>query len=178
LNKKIIYFIFASVALATIFLTYFLSRGFSTGYVKGTFYDQPSIKGNRIALSYDFLSDKKLVFIDIGLKDKVSNLNLAGRTIPLNLYRDGAYVPLMVELTPSGKVVGALRVCEPCGSFSFHIEESKYIVCDLCGTRWDVETLSGVSGGCVNYPPPRLGESLSGNLVEIDLSKLGLQLTG
>jgi len=176
LNKRTTYFIFAMIFLTAIFLVYFI-KGPSTSYVKGTFYDQPSIKGDKISLSYDFLSDKKLVFVDIGLKDRTSNLNFAGRAIPLSLYRDGEYVPLMAVLTTSGKVVVALRVCEPCGSFSFHIEESKYIVCDSCGTRWDIETLSGVSGGCVNYPPPRLEGSLSGNSVEINLSALGLQLT-
>lgn len=175
MNKRIV---FASIVLATILLVYFIVKDFSTGYIKGTFYSEPSIRGAKVYLSYDFLSDKKLVFIDVKLKDKAGDINFLGRVIPLRLYRDGAYVPLMAVLAPSGKVLVALRVCEPCGSFSFHIEESKYIVCDLCGTRWDVETLSGVSGGCVNYPPPRLEDSVNGNSFEIDLSALGLQLAG
>jgi len=174
LNKKIV---FAAIILAAIFIVYNVIPKAETS-VKGTFYDELSIKGAKVYLSYDFLSDKKLVFIDVKLKDKAGDINFLGRVIPLRLYKDGAYIPLMAELTPSGKVVVTLRVCEPCGSFSFHIEESKYIVCDLCGTRWDIETLSGVSGGCVNYPPPRLNESLSGNSIEIDLSTLGLQLMG
>jgi len=110
LNKKIIFFIIAAIVPTTIFLAYFI-KGSSTGYVKGTFYDQPTIKGEKIALSYDFLSEKELVFIDIGLKDKTSNLNFSGRVIPLSLYKDGAYLPLMAVLTPSGKVMVALRVC-------------------------------------------------------------------
>jgi len=165
----------AAIILGAVFIAYNVIPK-AEPFVKGTFYDEATIMGAKVYLDYGFLNEKKLVFIDVQLKDKAGDINFQNRVIPLRLYKDGAYIPLMAELTPSGKVVVALRVCEPCGSFSFHIEESRYIACDLCGTRWDVETLSGVSGGCANYPPPRLDGSLNGDSIEIDLSTLGLQL--
>jgi hypothetical protein len=41
--------------------------------------------------------------------------------------------------------------------------------------RWDLETLSGDTGGCLSYPPPKLTAAVGGN-VEIDLSPLGMKV--
>ncbi len=68
--------------------------------------------------------------------------------------KDGA-IPLMAYITPSGKVITAVSVCEPCNSTSFHIEGNQ-MVCNACFTRWDLETLKGISGGCLAYPPDAL----------------------
>jgi len=147
-------------------------------YATGVFYDNPTIAGGgtKIQLPYSFVKDKKIVFADVKLANKMSELQYQGRTIPLNLYKGGNYLPLIVLYAPSGNVIAGIRTCEPCGSFSMHIGEGKYLICDACGTKWDVETLKGVSGGCPNYPPPKLTSSVSGN-VEIDLSPLGIKVT-
>ncbi len=67
---------------------------------------------------------------------------------------DGA-VPLLAYTTPSGSIVTAIGLSEPCNSKSFHIEGDE-IVCDLCFTRWDLETLRGVSGECQEHPLDRV----------------------
>jgi uncharacterized membrane protein len=64
----------------------------------------------------------------------------------------GVRVPLLAYVTSTGRVVTAVSLCEPCRSTRFHIEE-KAIVCNSCATEWDLETLKGIKGGCVNYPP-------------------------
>lgn len=44
----------------------------------------------------------------------------------------------------------AVGISEPCNSKSFHLEGNE-IVCNLCFTRWDLETLKGVSGECAAH---------------------------
>lgn len=61
-------------------------------------------------------------------------------------------VSLLAIATPEGKILTALGVSEPCGSTSFHLEGNE-IVCDLCFTRWKIETLKGVDGACHAFPP-------------------------
>lgn len=82
-------------------------------------------------------------------------------------YRAGATeVPLLAYITPSGKLVTAVSMCEPCRSTKFHIE-GDILVCNSCGTRWELETLRGISGGCLGYPPDALGNKVQGENVLI-----------
>ncbi len=67
----------------------------------------------------------------------------------------GGTIPLISYVAPSGNLVVATSFCEPCKSTSFHIEGNT-LVCDTCGTRWDLNTLEGVSGGCTAFPPQAL----------------------
>ena len=83
---------------------------------------------------------------------------------------DGA-VPLLAFLTPSGKIVTAVGLSELCHSKSFHLEGNE-IVCNVCSTRWDAETLQGGSGECPAYPPEMLTHTVhDGRLIirEVDL---------
>ncbi len=80
-------------------------------------------------------------------------------------------IPLMAYITPSGKLVTAVSVCEPCNSRSFHIEGNQ-MVCNSCFTRWDLETLKGISGGCLTYPPDVISHAVNDeqvNIKEIDV---------
>ncbi len=65
---------------------------------------------------------------------------------------NGTRIPLLAYVAPSGKVVTAVSVCEPCRSTRFHIRE-KVIVCNACYAEWNLETLAGTKGGCLKYPP-------------------------
>jgi len=153
-------------------------QGYPT-YATGVFYNNPTITGGgtKIQLPSTFVEDKKIVFVDLALSSSRYDLEYQGRTIPLNLYKSGNYLPLIALYTPSGNVKVGIRTCEPCGSFSMHIDEGKYLVCDACGTKWDLETFEGISGGCLEYPPPQLPVT-SGNNIEIDLSTLGVTAIG
>jgi hypothetical protein len=64
-------------------------------------------------------------------------------------------IPLLAYVTPSGKIVTAIRFSEPCNSNNFHVEGND-IVCNLCLTRWNLETLEPGKGDCPQYPPDRL----------------------
>jgi hypothetical protein len=147
--------------------------------VAGSFFSNTVIgpTGTDGSIPLSFATTKKLVFVDLKLQTRTSELAYKGRTIPLSLYKNGDYLPLVIISTPQGKTISAIRVCEPCGSFSFHIVEGKYLDCDICHTRWDLETLTGVSGGCPAYAPPKLTTALSSSDINIDLSPLGITVT-
>lgn len=68
----------------------------------------------------------------------------------------GVEVPLLAMITPSGRLFTASSMCEPCKSDKFHTEPDGTLTCNACGTKWDLETMEGISGGCPNYPPQEL----------------------
>ncbi len=79
---------------------------------------------------------------------------------------NGKIVPLTAFIQPNGKVMVAVSFCEPCKGDSFHITGNQ-IICNVCGTTWDLQTLKGISGACQTYPPQALTYSLNGDNLEI-----------
>ena len=79
---------------------------------------------------------------------------------------NGKRVPLTAFIQPDGKVMVAVSFCEPCKGEFFHITGNT-LVCNVCGTVWDLQTLKGISGGCLTYPPQELTYSLNGDNLEI-----------
>ncbi len=142
------------------------------------FYDSPSVTegGTKAVLPASFVTMNKMAFIDLKLEKPTATLNYQGRTVPLEYYKGGNYLPLIVFQSPSGKVFTGIRVCEPCGSFSFHIVQGKYLKCDVCGTQWNLDNFADSSGGCTTYPPPEVAATVGDN-VEIDLSSLQTKVT-
>jgi len=132
--------------------------------------------GVKASIPKSYVDENKLVFVDLKLAQKTDTLEYQGRTIPLSYYREGDYLPLLVISTPSGNTITGIRVCEPCGSFSFHIVQGKYLKCDVCGTQWNLDNFADSSGGCTTYPPPKLSATVSDS-VEIDLSPLQTTVT-
>ncbi len=88
------------------------------------------------------------------------------KLISFEYRRADGRLPLMAYITPSGKVIAAVSVCEPCNSTSFHIEGNQ-MVCNSCFTRWDLESLKGISGGCLTYPPDALAHTVVNGKVKI-----------
>ena len=123
----------------------------------------------------DFVTTNKMAFIDLKLESSTPTLTYQGRTVPLEYYKGGNYLPLIAFQAPSGKVFTGIRVCEPCGSFSFHIVQGKYLKCDVCGTQWNLDNFADSNGGCTTYPPPEVSASVGDNL-EIDLSALQMKV--
>ena len=75
-------------------------------------------------------------------------------------------LPLMAYITSKGILITAVSMCEPCRSTKFHIEGTN-MVCNTCGTRWDLESLNGISGGCLTYPPDAIGHVIQDGKVKI-----------
>ena len=76
-------------------------------------------------------------------------------------------IPLLAYISNEGKVVTAISMCEPCNSTTFHIR-SDQLFCNSCGTTWELDNLSGVSGACQDYPPDALPSTIVGNEILID----------
>jgi hypothetical protein len=145
--------------------------------VSGVFFDAPVVSADtgKVTVPEEVVTNSKLVFVDVKLDNVTSEFNYLGRRIILSSYRNAEYLPLVIISTPNGNTISGVRVCEPCSSFSFHIVDGKYLQCDACGTRWDIETLQGISGGCMSYPPPRLSTGLVGGVV-IEAGQTGLKI--
>jgi hypothetical protein len=79
----------------------------------------------------------------------------------------GVKVPLLAYVTLAGRVVTAISMCEPCRSTRFHIQD-RAIVCNACATEWDLETLKGIKGGCVNYPPEVIPSTIEKDRILIE----------
>lgn len=135
-----------------------------------------SSDGNKVTLPSSYANSSKLVFVDLKLQTPRETLAYQGRTVPLSIYRNGEYLPLVIISTPSGNTVAGVRTCEPCGSFSFHIVKGTNLQCDSCGTEWTLEDFAPVSGGCLSYPPPKVTSTTNGDSLEIDISALQVQL--
>ena len=145
--------------------------------VSGVFFDAPVVSADtgKVTVPKEVVTNSKLVFVDVKLDNVTSEFNYLGRRIILSSYRNAEYLPLVIISTPNGNTISGVRVCEPCSSFSFHIVDGKYLQCDACGTRWDIETLQGISGGCMSYPPPRLSTGLVGGVV-VEAGQTGLKI--
>lgn len=104
------------------------------------------IRSGGLEIPLEMVKEKKLVSFTYGKKER--------------------QLPLMAYITPKGLMVTAVSVCEPCKSTKFHIEGNS-MVCNTCGTRWDLESLNGISGGCLKYPPDVIGHEIEGGKVRM-----------
>lgn len=103
-------------------------------------------EGGYVEIPVDTIKDKKIVYFEYN--------------------KGGKQVPLMAYITPSGKLVTAVSMCEPCRSTKFHIE-GEQMVCNACFTRWTLEGLRGISGGCLTYPPDVVAHTIEGGKARI-----------
>lgn len=136
-----------AVALGIVFVMLMTFNGNSSpGAVAAAALEQvpattAATEGGKVSISEQEVREKKLVYWD---------------------YEEGnAKTPLLAYVTPSGAVKMAARMCEPCNGFSFRVEGNQ-LVCNSCGTRWDLETSKGISGGCQTFPPEVLEASVDG----------------
>jgi uncharacterized membrane protein len=109
----------------------------------------------------------------VDIQAKVENGKIS---IPLDVVKEkkmvrfeypGNGVPLLAYIAPSGRIVTAVSMCEPCRSTRFHINDKK-IVCNACATEWNLETLKGIQGGCLNYPPDVIPSTIEKDRIQID----------
>ena len=120
-------------------------------------------------------SGQTIPMTDIGAK--VENGKIS---IPLDVVKEkkmvrfeyegkGVKIPLLAYVTLAGRVVTAISMCEPCRSTRFHIQD-KALVCNACNTEWSLETLKGIKGGCMNYPPEVIPSTIEKDRVLIEES--------
>ena len=114
----------------------------------------------------------------IPMTDIVAKVEKGKISIPLDLVKEkkmvrfeyegnGVKIPLLAYVTLAGRVVTAISMCEPCRSTRFHIQD-KTLVCNACNTEWNLETLKGIQGGCLNYPPEIIPSTVEKDRVLIE----------
>ena len=108
---------------------------------------QVKVENGKISIPLDVVKEKKMVRFEYAA--------------------NGAVIPLLSYVAQSGRVVTAVSMCEPCRSTRFHIKE-KTLVCNACGTEWNMETLKGIQGGCPNYPPDVIPSTIVKDRIQID----------
>jgi uncharacterized membrane protein len=108
---------------------------------------QAKVENGKISIPLDVVKEKKMVRFEYEA--------------------NGVKVPLLSYITQSGRVVTAVSMCEPCRSTRFHISDKK-IVCNACATEWNLETLKGIQGGCLNYPPEVIPSTVEKDRIQID----------
>lgn len=98
--------------------------------------------------------------------------------IPLDLLKEKKFIrfmygdassglPLLAYISNEGKIITAVSLCEPCNSTAFHIQGDK-IICNSCGSTWELNNLEAVSGSCGRYPPDALPNVVVGNEIQIN----------
>jgi hypothetical protein len=135
---------------------------YSGGKVAMTVLDDATVAGGNLQIPIADVTAKKIVGV------------LYNRTTPMpDGYNDikGNALPLLAYVAPSGRLVVASSLCEPCHSYEFHIEGTD-LVCNSCGTRWDLNTLEGKSGGCLSYPPNELKATVAGGTLSVPTGQL------
>ena len=108
---------------------------------------QAKVENGRISISLNEVMEKKLVRFEYE--------------------GNGIKIPLLTYITLAGRVVVAISMCEPCKSTRFHIKD-KSMVCNACYTEWNLETLKGIKGGCLNYPPEVIPSTVDKDRILID----------
>lgn len=108
--------------------------------------------------------------LDILKKKKIVNFNYPKKRIPSGTGTEP--LSLMAYITPSGKLFTGTSYCPPCRSKLHDITADGSLTCKTCGTKRDLETLKGISGGCINYPPDELPAKISNGKVMIEESVL------
>lgn len=102
---------------------------------------------------------------------KIVTFDVPGISFTLNNGTPFENLPLMAYVSPQGNLVLARSLCEPCSGVAFHIEGEE-LVCNACVTRWNLESLQGISGGCPDYPPETVQYEVNDGKMVIDMEVL------
>jgi len=152
------------IALALGGIAYWLIQGGST--------NNPKVGSQKVVERVDY-TGQTIPMVDI--QAKVENGRIS---IPLDVVKEkkmvrfeyegnGLKIPLLSYITMAGRVVTAVSMCEPCRSTRFHIKD-RAMVCNACYTEWNLENLKGIKGGCMNYPPEVIPNTIEKDRILID----------
>lgn len=113
----------------------------------------------------------KLTFsLDDVKSNKMVGLTYSGNKVQTSFGEQD--LPLVAYVNQKGELLTAVAMCEPCKSIKFHFEPDGTITCNTCGTKWNIDDLSPVSGQCTQYAPDKVKYEIKGNKVQIDESEI------
>ncbi len=115
-------------------------------------------EGGSVVISLkEVIKNKFVRFAFRSPKINVKQRNFAGKPV----------LPVLAIIMPSGKLMVGVSYCEPCRSTTFHTEEDSSLTCNICGTKWDLESLIAWSGACMPYPPDEVKVAVKGDKILI-----------
>ena len=157
-------FSMAAVAVVLTGITYWVIQGNTGADPKVS--SQPKVSGK-----IDYSGQIPMTDISMKLENgKISipiEVVMEKKMVRFEYEGNGTKTPLLAYITPAGRVVTAVSMCEPCRSTRFHIQD-KTLVCNACSTQWNLETLKGIQGGCLNYPPDVIPSTVEKGQIRID----------
>jgi len=119
----------------------------------------------------DYEADEKWVTINLDdvIKNKLVTFNFKSPKINVETrnFAGKPELPILAMVDPKGKLMVGVSYCEPCRSITFHTEKDMSLTCNICGTKWDVETLIAWSGACMPFPPDEVKVKVKGDKVLI-----------
>jgi len=119
--------------------------------------DYPSSPTNMVNISSRVENGKIIIPLDEVKEGKFVSFSYRGKN---------GSVPLLAYLSEEGRVITAISMCEPCNSTTFHIKGNE-LVCNSCGTTWEVDNLEAISGSCGKYPPDPIPSVVVENEIQI-----------
>ena len=108
----------------------------------------PEVTETEIIISLDEINENNIVYLESENKN-------------------GQLVPLMVYVTPTGRIFAGSSMCEPCRGTKFSLA-GETLVCNTCGTTYKIETHEFISGSpvCGSYPPVNMSPVIEeGNVI-------------
>ena len=86
---------------------------------------------------------------------------------------EGFLVPIMVYVTPTGRIFAGSSMCEPCRGRTFSLG-GETLICDTCRTTYTIEDQQFISGAkvCGEYPPVNMNPKIENNRVIIELEEV------
>ncbi len=158
--------------LVSLILVAFVLGGIAYWLVLGGTSTQSNVPSQKVTGRVDY-TGQTISMVDI--QAKVENGKIS---IPLDVVMEkkivrfeyegqGLKIPLLSYITLAGRVITAVSMCEPCRSTRFHIKD-KTLVCNACNTEWNLDSLKGIRGGCIDYPPEVIPSTVEKGRILID----------
>ena len=158
--------------LVSLVLVAFVLGGIAYWFILGGMFGQSNIPAQKVTGRVDY-TGRTISMVDI--EAKVENGKIS---IPLDVVMEkkivrfeyegqGVKVPLLSYITLAGRVITAVSMCEPCRSTRFYIKD-KTLVCNACNTEWNLDSLKGIRGGCIDYPPEIIPSTVEKGRVVIE----------
>jgi len=169
-RAKTFYTFLALGIIATLSVAFF---HYLPGGVNPIIVNQPEV-----AMASPYLGQKLTPFV---LSDNQVEIKNGIIRFDFNVLRDKKFIQftyhnitndeiVIAYISPAGKMVTAIGLCEPCGNSKFTTDETELV--SICGTRWKMDNLefSGGCGICQSHPPDPIPSSIDGSQVHIEES--------
>jgi len=150
----------------------FVLGGVAYWLIAGSSSTQSKIPSQKVTGRVDY-TGQTIPMVDVQVKVENGKISIPlevvieKKLVRFEYVGQGLKIPLLSYITLGGRVVTAISMCEPCRSTRFHIKD-KAMVCNACYTEWNLEDLKGIKGGCLNYPPEVIPNTVEKGRVLID----------